>query len=104
MSIAIKLFNSAGKLARTEKLWQEKLINVRMHFLLPSYFIFLFCFQQHYKSSDLQYLASQFDLGLKAMNIILEGLAPLMFNWKHFQIILSEKLHSFTMIRSDIFH
>ena len=32
VSIAIKLFNSAGKLARTEKLWQEKLINVRMYF------------------------------------------------------------------------
>ena len=60
------------------------------------------CYPQHYKSSDLQHLANQFDLGLKAMNIILEGQAPFMFGWKHFQIILSGKLRSFTMIRLDI--
>ena len=42
VSIAIKLFNSAQKLARTEKLWQEKLINVRIQLVILSYFIFLF--------------------------------------------------------------
>ena len=62
------------------------------------------CYPQHYKSADLQHLAGQFDLGLKAMNIILEGHAPLMFDWKHFQIILSGKLRSFTVIRFDYFH
>ena len=62
------------------------------------------CYPQHYKSSDLQHLASQFDLGLKAMSIILEGQAPFMFGWKHFQIILSGKLCSFTVIRFDYFH
>ena len=59
------------------------------------------CYPQHYKSADLQHFAGQFDLGLKAMNIILEGLAHLMFGWEHFQIIFSGKLHSFTMIRFD---
>ena len=63
---------------------------------------FVVCCSQHYKSADLQHLASQFDQGLKAMNIILEGQAPFMFGWKHFQIILSGKLRSFTMIRFDI--
>ena len=31
VSIAVRLLNSAGKLQRTEKIWQEKLINVSIH-------------------------------------------------------------------------